>query len=87
MTSPLSNVRSIRPVETFHRATGWQVHKTDAEFDPWVASNLDTGETVFGRDLDELSEQVPAFTLERHIAQARAEMGEARWAELNREWL
>ena len=86
MTAP-SNVRSIHAVETFHRATGWQVHYDPAaEFDPWVASNLDTGETVFGRDLDELSEQVPAFTLERHIAQARAEMGEARWAELNREW-
>ncbi|MBA4086657.1 MAG: hypothetical protein C0491_02495 [Novosphingobium sp.] len=68
------------------RATGWQVHKTDAEFDPWVASNLDTGETVFGRDLDELSEQVPAFTLERHIAQARAEIGPERWAALNAEW-
>ncbi len=87
MTAPLSNVRSIRPVETFHRATGWQVHKTDAEFEPWVASNLDTGETVFGRDLDEISEQVPAFTLERHIAQARAEMGEAKWQRLNAEWL
>lgn len=83
----LSNVRSMTDFLDAEAALGWQVHKTDAEFEPWVASNLDTGETVFGRDLDELSEQVPAFTLERHIAQARAEMGEARWAELNREWL
>ena len=88
MTAPISNVRSVRPVETFHRATGWQVHYDPAAVsDPWVASNLDTGETVFGRDLDELTEQVPAFTLERHIAQARAEMGEARWAVLSAEWL
>lgn len=69
-------------------ATGWQT-RHDPEWpgpDKWVASNLDTGETVFGRDLDELTEQVPAFTLERHIAQARAEMGEARWGELMAEW-
>lgn len=68
------------------RATGWQIRHTDAPFDPWVGSNLNTGETVFGRDLDDLAEQVPPFTLDRHIAAARREMGEARWAELNREW-
>lgn len=28
----------------------------------------------------------PTFTLDRQIAEARAEMGEARWAELNKEW-
>lgn len=67
-------------------ATGWQVHKAEAEFEPWVASNLDAEETLFGRDLDELAEQAPPFTLDRHIAAARREMGEARWAELNREW-
>lgn len=67
--------------------TGWQIRHTDAPFDPWVASNLDTGETVFGRDLDDIAMQVPPFTIERHIAQARREMGKARWAELNREWL
>lgn len=84
----VSNIRSVRPVETFDRATGWQVHYDPrAVSDPWVASNLDTEETVFGRDLDELVDQVPPFTLERHIAAARREMGEARWDELQREWL
>lgn len=29
---------------------------------------------------------MPTFTLDRQIAEARAEMGEARWAELNAEW-
>ncbi|WP_324695444.1 hypothetical protein [Novosphingobium sp. RL4] len=29
---------------------------------------------------------LPTFTLDRHIAQSRREMGEARWAELNAEW-
>jgi len=68
-------------------ATGWQVRHTDAPFDPWVASNLDTEETVFGRDLDDIAEQVPTFTLERHIATARREIGEAEWQRLNAEWL
>jgi hypothetical protein len=68
------------------RATGWQVRHTDAPFDPWVASNLDTEETVFGRDLDDIAEQVPTFTLERHIAAARRDMGEAEWQRLNSEW-
>lgn len=68
-------------------ATGWQIHyDATAPSEPWVASNLDAEETLFGRDLDELAEQVPPFTLDRHIAAARREMGEARWAELNREW-
>ena len=29
---------------------------------------------------------VPNFNLERQIAKARADMGEERWAELNKEW-
>lgn len=40
MTSPISNVRSIHAVETFHRATGWQVHKTDAEFEERLAATM-----------------------------------------------
>jgi len=28
----------------------------------------------------------PTYTLDRQIAEARALMGEARWAELNKEW-
>lgn len=85
MTAP-SNVRSIHAVETF--ATGWQVHYDPAAVsDPWVASNLDTGETVFGRDLDDLAEQCPPLTINRHISKARREMGEARWQQLNAEWL
>lgn len=31
-------------------------------------------------------EAAPAFTMERHIARARREMGEDRWAELSAEW-
>lgn len=32
-------------------------------------------------------EWTPSHTMNRHIAQARRRMGEARWAELNGEWL
>lgn len=32
-------------------------------------------------------EWAPTMTLNKQVAQARREMGEARWAELNREWL
>lgn len=28
----------------------------------------------------------PTFTLEQQVAQARREMGEARWQELQRQW-
>ena len=28
----------------------------------------------------------PTYSLDRHIAEARQSMGEARWAELNAEW-
>lgn len=69
-------------------ATGWKIRRDpDAVSDPYVASNLDTGETVFGRDLADLAGQVPPFTIARHIATARREMGEEVWAELNRDWL
>jgi len=30
--------------------------------------------------------QEPTYTLDRDIARARREMGEARWAQLNAEW-
>jgi len=30
--------------------------------------------------------QEPTYTLDRDIARARREMGEARWAQLNSEW-
>lgn len=82
-----SNVRSMTDFLDAEAAMGWQVHKTDAEFDPWVASNLETGETVFGRDLDDLAEQCPPLTIVRHIAKARREMGEERWQQLSAEWL
>lgn len=32
-------------------------------------------------------EWAPTLTMGKQVAQARREMGEARWAELNREWL
>ncbi len=77
--------------------TGWQIRHTDAPFDPWVASNLETGETVFGRDLGDIALQVPMITVEVDTAciarldaiaaEHRKSVGEARWAELNREWL
>lgn len=35
---------------------------------------------------DREPEWMPTFTLDQQIADARREMGEARWAELNREW-
>lgn len=54
--------------------TGWQIRHTDAPFDPWVASNLDTGETVFGRDRAEVVHEIAGyevpFTDARWLAQA-----------------
>lgn len=31
-------------------------------------------------------EATPSFTLERHVRQAREQMGEARWTQLMAEW-
>jgi hypothetical protein len=42
-------------------ATGWQIRHTDAPFDPWVASNLDTEQTVFGRDRAEVEQQIEGY--------------------------
>lgn len=36
---------------------------------------------------DPIPECAPNFSLDRQIAQARREMGEARWAQLQREWV
>ena len=35
---------------------------------------------------DKPAEHDPTFTLEAHIAEARARYGEKRWAEMLREW-
>ena len=32
------------------------------------------------------AEHMPTFTLDRQIARARHDMGDAKWAQLNREW-
>lgn len=37
-------------------------------------------------DNAEFDAAVPNYTLDRKIAQARKEMGEERWAMLNKEW-
>lgn len=37
-------------------------------------------------EANDLPQIDPTFTLDRQITAARASMGEARWAELNREW-
>lgn len=36
--------------------------------------------------MSEVPEFMPDFSLDRQVAQARRDMGEARWAELNAEW-
>lgn len=36
---------------------------------------------------DDAREYDPTFTLDRFIAEGRAEMGEAKWQKLNQEWL
>ena len=43
------------------RATGWQIRRTDAPFDPWVGSNLATEQTVFGRDRAEVEQQIAGY--------------------------
>jgi hypothetical protein len=48
-------------------ATGWQTRHTNAPFDPWVGSNLDTGATVFGRTRDEVSREIAAYEGQRAI--------------------
>lgn len=37
-------------------------------------------------DQDRARECEPTHTLDRQVAQARREMGEARWQQLQREW-
>lgn len=35
---------------------------------------------------DRIAEHAPTFTMDRQIAEARAEMGEEAWARLNADW-
>ena len=47
-------------------ATGWQIrHDETAQFEPWVASNLDLGATVFGRDRAEVVREVAGYEGQR----------------------
>ena len=47
-------------------ATGWQIrHDETAPFEPWVASNLDLGATVFGRDRAEVVREVAGYEGQR----------------------
>ena len=41
---------------------------------------------AFKRVGSDVSEHEPTYTLDRHIAEARARMGETRWNELQEEW-
>jgi len=42
-------------------ATGWQVRRTDAPFDPWDASNLEHGVTFHGRDRAEVEREIAGY--------------------------
>ena len=43
-------------------ATGWQIrHDETAPFEPWVASNLALGATVFGRDRAEVTREMVGY--------------------------
>lgn len=47
-------------------ATCWQIrHDETAPFEPWVASNLDLGATVFGRDRAEVVREVAGYEVHR----------------------
>jgi len=47
-------------------ATGWAIrHDATALSDPWVASNLDHGATVFGRDRAEVRSEIAAYEGQR----------------------
>jgi hypothetical protein len=59
-------------------ATGWKVRHTDAPFDPWVASNLDTGQTVHGATEDEAWEAAEALDAETGRTEHRPRCN--RWA-------
>lgn len=37
--------------------------------------------------MSDVPEFMPTMTLDRQVAQARKDMGEAHWAELNAEWM
>ena len=43
-------------------ATGWKVrHDETAASDPWIASNLDLGVTVFGRDRADVTREMAGY--------------------------
>lgn len=50
----------------------------------WRIDNKPYFDAIYGPETE--THRCPTYTLDRQIAEARRNMGEERWAELNKEW-
>lgn len=60
----------------FPNPTGWEVsYKDDGLSDPWTASHLDEGVTVFGADIDELGREIADYQHKWRLSRQLAKLG------------
>ena len=85
---------SVDPKPIPSRSFDWSAVSPDydCDVDCEFGQVVTAGEVLYAATYKELLAEIdeylaePTFTLEQQIAQARAEMGEARWADLGKEW-
>jgi len=62
--------------DPFPNPTGWEVsYQEDGMSDPWMASHLDKGVTVFGADIAELGREIRDYQNKWQMTRALAKLG------------
>ena len=62
--------------DPFPNPTGWEVsYKDDGMSDPWMASHLDQGVTVFGADIAELGREIADYQHKGRLSRQLAKLG------------
>jgi hypothetical protein len=62
--------------DPFPNPLGWEVsYKDDGISDPWTASHLDKGVTVFGANIAELGREIADYQSKWQMSRALAKLG------------
>ena len=62
--------------DLFPNPIGWEVsYQDDGMSDPWMASHLDQGVTVFGADIAELDREIRDYQAKWQMTRALAKLG------------
>lgn len=62
--------------DPFPNPLGWQIRYDEADWpEPWTASHLDKGVTVFGADIAELGREIADYQSKWRMSRALAKLG------------